>query len=97
MVSLANRGERRAERHIGRGRQAGLVEHGAKAGVAAVVHQRLHAPRRQLGELGERILEHPHVARQERAQHQPGIELAAGTQMADQRAGIVVGAERPRW
>ena len=77
--------DRGAERRIDRLRQAGAVIHRLEACPAPVVHQRGDAARRKLGELGERLLEEVDVAGEQRAQHQPGVELAGLAQMADQR------------
>jgi len=56
------------------------------------VNERLHSCERQCGQLGQRVLEHRHVAGQQRAQHKSRRKLPADTQMADQRTGIL--AER---
>ena len=53
-----------------------MVVDGAEAGAAVVVHVAAHAPHRQAGELGQRFLEQVDVAGEQRAQDQPGGQLA---------------------
>ena len=53
----------------------------------------LHAGERQPGELGEHLLEHGDVAGQERAQDEPGGELAACAQVAHERPRVGIGTE----
>ncbi len=55
------------------------------------MHEAGDARERQSRQFGERLIEHGQVARQQRAQDQPGGELAAFAQMLDQRPHFTFG------
>ena len=55
------------------------------------MYQRAHARERHVGKLRQRLHEHFDIAGEKRAQHQPGVELAALAQMANERPDLVIG------
>ncbi len=73
---------------VGRGRQFGLLVERPEAGAAPVVQQCAHALDRHVGKFRQRLLEHLDIARQQRPQHEAGVQLPAFAQMPDQRRNL---------
>ena len=55
-----------------------------------IVHDADDARDRHAGEIGERFLDHREIAGEQRTQDQPGCQLFAGAQMADQRTHLLI-------
>ena len=87
---LAHGRDRLAERRIGRGRQSGLVDRarGSRRRAVSWISARRRATSGRSGQIGQRLLEHHDIARQQRAQDQTGGQLAALAQMPDQRRAL---------